>query len=49
MDRSILRLFGSRRVWVAAVAGGIAFVVLWHLLAYRRGMLMAQLDHLRGH
>jgi hypothetical protein len=39
----------SRRSRVVAVTVGITMLVVWWASAYPRGVLMAHLDHARGH
>jgi hypothetical protein len=45
----LLRLLKSRRAWGVTIAVGLTSTVLWSLTAYPRGMLMAHVDHARGH
>ena len=49
MAWSLLSLFSSRRTWVGVVVVGIAFIVSLYLTTYHRGMIVAHLDHARGH
>jgi hypothetical protein len=43
------QLLRSRRTWAAAIVAALALAVQWYLTAYPRGMLMAYIDHARGH
>jgi len=38
-----------RRFWTLTGTGLVLLLVLWPLTAYYRGMLMAHIDHSRGH
>jgi uncharacterized protein (TIGR03067 family) len=42
-------LLKSRRVWVVLAVLSLLLVVGWYASAYPRGMLMARIDHARGH
>jgi len=42
-------LLKSRRVWVVLAVVSLMLVVGWYTSASPRGMLMARIDHARGH
>jgi len=39
----------SRRAWFMTVLVVLALVLVWCLMPYQRGMLMAHINHARGH
>jgi hypothetical protein len=42
-------LLKSRRAWALAVVAVLLVYPMWYFTAYQRGMLMAHIDHARGH